>query len=228
MKHQPRFTPGRALWIALLAILPGFAGELSLRTLALDKGGMPEWHVQVADGKFEKLDWPASQPSAPIRVQADRELQLFSPGTDGEGSPEFKPVQKVAVPEGARELLLLGSPAPGEGQPELVAVTDNYLTAGFRDWLVINRSEQQVTLRFGKGHDPIELEAGESGIYRIEGEPDKGGEAVAQAMTRGEVRKIYSTFWSASDKQRSLVLFTNHDGRVKLRRIIDHLPAAGP
>jgi hypothetical protein len=43
-------------------------------------------------------------------------------------------------------------------------------------------------------------------------------------MMKGEMRKIYSTFWSAPNTHRSLLLFYSKDDRVKIQRIIDFLP----
>lgn len=206
------------------------AVPLSLRTLALEEEKMPEWYVEVADGRFEKLTWPTSQPSAPLAAQAGRELILFAMAKQGDSEPQFQPARRVAVPEPGEELLLIATSGKGAGEEQaelkLTAVADKLRNATFSDWLVVNLGEQQVRLRYGEGAEPIELEAGESGIYRVKAVTDKGGATLAEAMRRGEMKPIYSTFWSAPAGQRSLVLFYGEDGRTKLRRIIDFLPAS--
>ena len=133
---------------------------------------------------------------------------------------------KVAIPEGVKEVLLLGSSGGEDDEVKVVAIPDLYNEAVFNDWLIINQSTRMVTLRFGKDNDAIELEAGGSGVYKIKGEPGKGGEVIAEAKIKdGSMRKIYSTYWSPSEKQRALILFTDDQGAVKVRRVIDFLPA---
>jgi len=214
---------------ALIILFTAFLAQanerpLSVRTLALGEVDMPAWYIEAGDKRYEQLEWPDGQPSAATMTQAGRDLILYSKETNQEGEPEFKLARKVAVPEAADEVLLLGWLTDNDGQAELLAIADDHRKANFNDWLVINRSDQAVTLRYGKGNDPISLESGEAKTYRIQGERNKGGEVIAEAMMKGEMRKIYSTFWAASDKQRSLVLFHSKDGGVKVRRIIDFLP----
>jgi len=225
-----RGNPSRALksilLVTLFAAAFGRADEasISVRTLAVEKGDMPEWHVALTGGQFGKLEWPDKQASAPVMVQAGSELALFSKAANAEGEEEFKLATKVAVPEGASELLLVGTAAVGDKPAAVSAIADNLTKAEFNDWLIINRSDLQVTLHFGKDNEPIKLEADEAGSYKVQGEVDKGGEVIAEALVKGEWKKFYSTFWSASAKQRSLVLITGEDNRAKLRRIIDFLP----
>lgn len=216
----------RIIAVAFLMASIGHAGQvLHVRTLAVEKGEMPQWYVAVADEQFKELKWSANQPSIQIEVQAGSELQLFTKGEGEEGNADYKPVTKVAIPEGAKEVLLLAWPPAEEKEAELRAIADLFQKAEFNDWLVINQSDQPVILRHGKENDPIKLDAGESGIYKIGVKAGNGGEVVAQSMRKGEMKTMYSTFWGAVAKQRSLVLFYTRDGRVKLRRIIDFLPA---
>ncbi len=222
MKRNRRFAMGRILLITLFTALLAHANEmlLSVRTLAVEDGKIPEWYVAVGNQKFEPLKWSNKQPSAAIMAQADRELILYSK----EGEAEFKLAKKVAIPEAATEVLLLAWPIDNDEQAGLLAIADNFKKAKYNDWLVINRSDQAVTLRYGKDNDPISLESGETKTYQITGEIGKGGEVIAETMMKGEMKKIYSTFWAASDKQRSLVLFYSKDDRTKVQRIIDFLP----
>jgi hypothetical protein len=216
----------RILLITLLTTLLGHANEMlmSVRTLAVEDGEMPVWYVAVENQKFEQLKWPANQPSAAIMAQAGGDLILYSKEVNQEGKAEFKLAKKVAIPEAAEELLLLGWPIKNDEKAGLIAIADNFKKAKFNDWLLINRSDQAVTLRYGKENDPISLESGESKTYQVKSEGSKGSEVIAETMMKGEMRKIYSTFWSAPDKQRSLVLFYSKDDRVKIQRIIDFLP----
>lgn len=202
--------------------------QLSVRTLAVEEGDMPTWYVTTKDKNFEPLQWSSNQLSTAIMANADRELILYSKEDKQNGEPEFMLAKKVTIPEAADEVLLLGWPIEEDKQFEVLAIADDHRKANFNDWLVINRSDQAVTLRYGKENDPIQLEPGEAKAYRIKGEHDKGEELLAEAMVKGELKKMYSTFWSAPNKQRSIVLFYSKDDRPKLRRIIDFFDTEKP
>jgi hypothetical protein len=227
MKRNKRFTIGHILLFTLTTAFLAHANEriLSIRTLAAEKSDMPVWYVAVGDQQFEQLEWTTTQPSTQITSRADRDLSLYSKETNQEGEPEFKVARKVTIPEAADEVLLLGWLTNKGEQAEVLAIADDYKKAKFNDWLVINRSDHTVTLRYGEGNESISLEPGETKPYRIMGERDKGGEVIAEAIIKDTKRKIYSTFWGAADKQRTLVLFFSKDDGVGLRKVIDFLPA---
>ncbi len=218
---------GYILLITLFTALLGHANEIriSVRTLAVEEGDMPTWYVALENQQFEELKWFAKQPSSTIVTQASQNLLLYSKEVNQKGEPEYKLASKVEIPEAAEEVILLGQPMNHEKQADVIAIADNYKKAKFNDWLVINRSDQAVTLRYGKENDPLNLESGETKAYQVKGERDKGGEVIAEALMNGEMKKIYSTFWAATDKQRSLILFYKKDDKVKVRRIIDFLQA---
>lgn len=211
--------------ITLLSTLLCHANESSLgvRTLALEGVDMPEWFVAVDNSQFEQLKWPTRQPSAAIKVQAKGELAIYAREMDQDGKAEFKIIRKVTIPEVADEVLLLSRNHDDNDQPDLIAIPDDHKKAKFNDWLVINQSDQDVTFRYGQDIEPLKLSPGETKPYQIQGERDKGGEVVAEAMIKGEMKKIYSTFWSASDKQRSVILFYNKGDAVKVLRMADFL-----
>jgi hypothetical protein len=213
----------RILLFTLLTLVLVQADEakLSIRTLLVEGETMPGWLVVVSDisaneTESKALGWPSSQPSKPLELQSPGEIRLVA--EDGTAA------KTVKVPEGAREVLLLGMAAAGDKEARVIAVADKFKQAKFNDWLVINLSEFETKLTFGKDRDPVELKSGDSGIYKVEGEADKGGEVTAHAKIKGEFRKIYSTFWSATGGQRSLVLIQDSGNRTKVKRISDFLP----
>ena len=216
------------LLAALLTALPGHAEPkpLSIRSLAVLDDTLPKWHVATADGRYEPLNWSAKQASPPIHTQADGQLILFAKETDKEGQTEYKEARKVQLPEAADEVLLLGWPVDNDEKAELLALADDISHAKFNDWLLINRSGQRVSLRYGSDNETVEVGPGESKSIQIKAEPGKGGELIAQVEHNGEMRTMYSTYWAAQEKQRSLVLFYTKDSRVRLQRIIDFLPVA--
>ena len=214
------------LIFSLLAISNGFAEQklVSVRTLGVDGVDLPEWYISVDDNKFEPLIWSDKQPSSSMMTQVTDDLQLYSKVNKPNGESVYNPVRKVELPKEGNEVLLLGWLPVDEEQAKLIAVSDTFKNAKFNDWIVINTTEQEVNLRFGKDAEAITLLAGETKIYKIESEVDKGAEAIAQAMHKDEMKTIYSTFWSASSDQRSLILFYSIDDRVKLRKIHDIFP----
>lgn len=210
------------LFIALFTTLLGHANEqsISIRTLAMDGAEMPTWFVALENNQFEELKWPTRQPSPAIMAQAKGELPIYVKELNPEGEPEFKLIRKVTIPEAADEILLLG--IHDAEQADIIVIADNRNKAKFNDWLIINRSGQAVTFRYGKDNDPIQLAASEAKPFQVNGDSDKGSEVIAEALIKGEMKKIYSTFWSAPDKQRSIVLFYNKGDAVKLLRIADY------
>lgn len=223
--QPPDLTMKSLLLMTFLTTLLGHANEhsVSIRAFALEEMEMPACFVAIGDNRFEQLKWPTRQPSPAIMVQAKGELPIYVREISPEGEPEFKLFRKVAIPEAADEVLLLGLGVGEDKQADILAIADNHKKAKFNDWLVINRSDLAVTFRFGEGNDPIQLAPGEVKPCQIQGERDKGGEVIAEAMKKGNMKKIYSTFWSASDKQRSIVLFYSKDDAVKVLRMIDFL-----
>ncbi len=211
------------LFSILLAALPGHAEEarLSIRTLAVEGGEIPAWHVAADGGTYQKLTWPVEQPSAAIVTTAGADL-LLSAKADGE---EFKVEKKLAVPQGADQCLLVAWPIDGEEKVGVMLVADPLKTAKQNDWLLINTSKHEVTLSYGSEGDPIRLEPGEAKAYQVAGEQDKGSAVIARMKLKGEMKTIYSTYWSAPENQRSLIVFYDSDGRVRVHRIIDELEA---
>lgn len=215
-------------FIILITLLTAWLGHangqsLSLRTLAMEGAKMPTCFVAVGNDQFEELKWPTKQQSQPITVQAKGELAVYTKEMGQDGTPQFKIIRKVTIPEAADEILLLGLGVRDDEQANFIAVPDNHKKANFNDWLFINQSSKDVTFRYGKDNDPLKLSSGESKLQTIKGESDKGNEVIAEAIIKGEMKKIYSTFWSAQSKQRSIVLFYDKEDAVKLLRIADHL-----
>lgn len=208
--------------ILCCATLAHASDTLSLRTLALEGGEMPEWHVALDKETYQPLSWPHTQPSAAITVAGGKELQLFEKKTNQKGEVNYVVAKTVAVPKSAEEILLLSHLDEKDGV-QLTVISDTFKQAKHTDWLVINRSEFPITLRYGKDEEAIELGSGKAGIYSVQAKGKQGQEAVAQAKIKGEYRTIYSTFWPATEGQRSLVLVYDKGNQTKVKRISDFL-----
>lgn len=209
----------RTLLISLvLACLSHANPTLNIRCLLATGDEMPKWHIVTEEGKFQPLTWPSNQPTQALEIAGVQELTLYAEDVD-EG---HKAVQTLVIPEGAEEVLLIAT-ADGE-EPKVSVVADNLKQATYKDWLVINLSELEVNLSYGKDKEPVNLQAEEAKIYTIEGTAGESDEVIAQAKVGDKMRKIYSTYWKASADQRALVIITSKDGRPKVKRITDFLP----
>lgn len=218
----------RAFLVVLFTTCLGDAEEirLSIRTLAVGNGAMPIWHLAADKDTFAELQWSVEQPSDSVTITTGRELLLYSKEIVADGKEEYKVARKLAIPETAKEILLVGWPVEGEQKAELMVVADNLKKAGSHDWLAINTSKQVVTLRFGVNVDALQLESMEAKPYHVHLEPKQGSAVQAQMRVRDKWRTIYSTYWAAPDKQRSLVLFYDNGKRVKLHRVVDVFESA--
>lgn len=210
------------LWIALLCgPLTAQEQTVSLRTLQLGGGQMPEVRVQVAGEKEPvAVTWLTSQPTEPLQVLHDGSLRLMSLSRDPEGKAVVDKVTAVAFPNGVREILLLGNLSAGEAH--YVAIEDRFLQAKFDDWIAINTSTSPVALRVGdKGSKPRRIDPGKSLIFRPGIEKNKGVEMVAMAPRDGELKTFLSSYWPAFPGQRTMILFYDDGEKMRARRIGD-------
>lgn len=199
--------------------------NLSLRTLAIEQGALPKWHIEIADGEYRELTWPDGQPSPSIVLPATKDLVLFLKAKNPDGEEVYQSSMQVALPVGESELLLIAIPAAEEGaKPRVKALADNLKTAKFNEWLFINESGQRVAIKIGEKQAAIELDADVAKLHAIDPALGNGGKVSATSMRNDEMKPFYSTFWGAPKEQRSLVIFYNDDHRVRLRRISDFLP----
>lgn len=228
MRQRHQYTTGFILLTVMFTVCCGHAEEerLSIRALAAEKVEMPVWHIATDTGEYKELTWPVEQPSSAIMSTAGRELPLFSKETNAEGEEEYNMVRKLTIPEPVTEILLVAWPVDGEGKTELMIVVDGRRQAGFNDWMLINTSKQKVSVRYGADSQAVQLEPVEAKPCRIDSEQGHGSAVLAQAKMKDEWKTIYSTYWAAPEKQRSLVLFYEKDKRVRLRRVIDILEPA--
>jgi len=195
---------------------------LSLRTILLDGSKMPESYIRVVDEdgiSLEKVPWPDTQPSEPLRVMHDGTLKLLRSSKDPDGKEVLEVLREIKLPGSAEEVLLLGTSDSGEDH--YVAIEDIFLKAKFNDWLAVNSGPQPVILMVGDKGKPIKVEAESSRIFRPQIEELTGVKIIAQAEYRGEMRTFLSTYWPAFSKQRTMVIFFRDGERMRGRRISD-------
>lgn len=208
----------------VLCLLVGSAWSqnptVSLRTLQLGEGNLPESWVVVKDAKEPvKLTWQTSQPTEPLQVLHDGQLKLFRYSLDPTGKAKADDVRAVKLPDGADEVLLLVW--PNGDQSRYVAIKDQFLKADFNDWMAINASPNPVAIQAGSKSMPVKVEPGKSVIFKPDIEEGKGVEMIAMAPRKGELKTFLSTYWPAFAGQRTLILFYDDGDRMCAKRIGD-------
>lgn len=195
--------------------------SISLRTLQLGGGEMPEAWVRVAKQEGPvRVSWLTRQPTEPLQALHQGSLKLLSFVTNTEGKRVVSEVTTVALPAGAREILLLG--ALNGKQAKYIAIEDRFLGARFNDWIAINTSATPVALKVGKkSSKPIRIEPGKSIIFKPDIEENKGVEMVAMAPRDDELKTFLSTYWPAFPGQRTMIVFYQDGERMRARRIGD-------
>lgn len=210
-------------WLMLALLLTGAATAqtLSLRTLQLGGGEMPEaWVHGAEEDKPVKVEWLTSQPTQPVLVKHTGTLKFFKWSKNGEGKLEVSDIQSIAFPSGAKEILLLGQMI--EGEAKYIALEDRFLNAKFNDWMAINTSIHPVAVRCGdKSSKPVKVNAGKSVLFKPDIEENKGVEMVAMAQRNGELKTFHSTYWPAFKGQRTVIIFYDDGEKMRARRIGD-------
>jgi hypothetical protein len=218
----------KAMKMIMLMVALGSCGllaarEINTRTLALDKAGdLPERYVKVGEG-YVALSFGYIEPGKVMPVLAgESSMPIYEPVKSEEGKVSFKMVKEVKLPAGAKGVLLLGWMGP-EG-PRYLAVDDDYLSAKYDEWLLINTAPKDVAFRIGDDNKPIMLNANSIQDYKITTPAGKGVSVVGRAKWGEKVKTFYSTYWPIKAGERGIVIFFYQKGdRVALRKITDIL-----
>lgn len=213
----------RLLPALLLTVLPVAAEPMNVRTLAFRGGEFPKCFLR-SGGDYVPLRFSEIQPSVPVKVARENPLRIFQPAAEGAGG-QYQVVASVPLPGDARDILLVGMNS-GE-ELRFVAFADNISTASSRDWVLINGTSQPILFQVGEDTRPIGLEPGKAKLEKIESDDEKGAPVRAQAKIDGEVKLIYSTFWPVPADKRSVVLFLEDRGKIRVKRISDSLISGG-
>ncbi len=129
-------------------------------------------------------------------------LPLFRIELDEEGKEIPIVAHRVKIPVGAKEILLFAW--SNTGDLNFYAIVDNFLTAAFNDWLLINLSSKSIDFKVGRASTPVRLIKGQSKIYRIAVAKNKGATVLGKANIRGKDRIFYSTYLPVKSKRRTL------------------------
>jgi len=213
-------------FLALAAGLPATGQTIVVRTLAMRSDPLPE--VFVTDGKeHQALRFSAVQPGEPLRALAANPLPLYRSQMDAKGKQAFVVAHQVKLPAGAKGILLLGWTVGDH--PRYVAIKDDFASARFNDWLLINAASRPVAFKVGDDAKAMVVTPGTSAGYRVTAAQGQGAAVLAQAPIRGEPKVFFSTYWPVHADKRTVVLFAD-DGpeRILVKRISDKLAPPEP
>lgn len=199
------------------------AREINMRTLALVKtGDLQERYVKVGQ-EYLALSFSYTQPGEVLPVFADESsLPLYESVESNRGMVSYRMVMEVKLPAGAKGVLLLGWMS-SEG-PRYLAVDDDYLSAKYDKWLLINTASKDVAFRIGDDNKPLILPANSVRNYKLTAPEGTGVSVIGKAKWGEEVKTFYSTYWPVRANERGIVIFFYHKGeRIALRKITDTL-----
>ena len=199
------------------------ARELNVRTLALDKRQvMPEYFLKVGEA-YVALPFSAIQPGEVIQASAgETSLPLFESVKSEDGKVTYKVVKEVKLPPGAKGVLLLGWQAT-EGARYL-AIDDDFMSAKYSDWLLVNTAPKDVGFRIGDDNKPIKIDANGVTNYKLTAAEGTGVSVIASAKWGEKVKTFYSTYWPVKAGERGIVIFFYQQGdRMAVRKITDTL-----
>lgn len=152
----------------------------------------------------------------------DSSLPLYESVKSEKGEVSYKMVKEVKLPAGAKGILLLGW-MDSEG-PRYLAVDDDFISAKYDKWLLINTASKDVAFRIGEDNKPLMLKANSVQNYKLTAPADSGVAVVGQAKWDEKVKTFYSTYWPVRAGERGIVIFFYlKDERIALRKITDVL-----
>jgi len=196
------------------------AETISVRTLALRSGEMPEVYLKGPE-QYLLLEFSSAQPTEPVRAVAGDPLVLYTSEMNDKGEQVFTPVHKLKIPTGSSGILLLAWTSGGETR--YVAIKDNFESARYNDWLLINAATRPVAFKVGENTKAMVVAPGKSTTHRISAKAGKGATVLAQAPFDGKAKTFFSTYWPVHPGKRCVVLFVDDGPKIRVKRISDKL-----
>lgn len=220
-----RFQALAIAFVSLLGTCTASAQTISVRTLALRADPLPEVYVKGPEG-HHALNFSATQPDDAVSALAANPLPLYTSGKDAKGKEDFIVSQTLKLPAGAKGILLLAWKS-GE-ETRYVAINDDFGTARFNDWLLINAGIKPIAFRVGENSQPVRINPGSAMTHRIEVEKAQGAAVLAQAEFDGKAKTFFSTYWPVHADKRTIVIFVDDGSKIRVKRISDKLAPAKP
>lgn len=208
------------LVLGLTSLLAGAAGAQAtkVRVLALKSGDFPELFLRGAEAHLP-IRFSNIQPGEVMPALRANPLPIYRRDTNDEGEEIYVVAHKVKLPSGSGGILLLAWKAGDELR--FVAIEDNFGSARYNDWLLINTGARPIAFKVGEDTKPIIVKPGSSSSYRIRAEKGSGATVLAQAPFDGESKTFFSTFWPVYANKRTIVLFVDDGEKIRVKRISD-------
>jgi len=208
------------LFFCVAGSLAAQTASLSVRTLAMTNGKLPEVFLKTKDD-HTSVRFSHIQPSRPIRVRFANPLPLYESKIDENGNPGFAVSQTVKLPTSASRILLLAW-TDGE-RTRYFSIKDDIGSASSSDWLLVNASRNQLFMQIGQDSKPFAIAPGATQRQRITVEKDKGAAIGVSTTIKGKMKKFYSTYWPVYRDKRTLVLFVPSGDKIRVKRISDKI-----
>lgn len=206
----------------LLSLTPSITSgqTLKVRCLTLRSGEMPEVYLKGSEEQ-QLLGFSSIQPTPALEGLSANPLPLYKSVVDKQDKQSFVVAHKVKIPAGSDAILLLGWMA--QEKPHFVAIKDNFTSARYDDWLLINTTTKPIAFKVGDKAKPVQVAPGTSKTYKIKVDKDKGTAVQAVAPIEGKAKTIYSTYWPVRADKRAIVLFVDDGKRIRVKRISDQV-----
>ncbi|HAV13082.1 MAG TPA: hypothetical protein DCX06_06270 [Opitutae bacterium] len=197
----------------------GASGEIRLRTLGLSNMAETKIYYQTG-GSFEVLPITYFRPSASFTasISEDGALPLFTRDIDSEGGYLYNVHSSVSFPADSRQIIVFAS-SNGE-QVGFRAVADN-LSSNARDWLYINTTQTPIAVQLGEANKPVALPPGQSVAHKAEVQEGSGAAIRVAVYEESGWKRIYSRFWPIYENQRSMVIFVEQAGKIRVYNLFD-------
>lgn len=198
------------------------AVRISVRALVLEgKSDLSERYIQTKE-EHKLLTLSTRQPGKPIKTLTKGNLILYREVEDELGKKSYLPTEQIPIPPEARDILLLTWKTPN-GQ-RYYPIDDKLSESTHDDWLMINTTSRAIGFRIGEDDkEPLFLEPNKIGSYRVETTIGVGIPVLGRTKRDDKIITFYSTYWPIQKNERSIVIFTEQNGKIRVKKIVDKL-----
>lgn len=207
--------------IALLHAEHSGIGQVDVRALALDSAAdMPERYLKTKSG-YELLEISSRQPRVAIQVLAEKQLNLYERSVGSDGEITFHLADQVPFKAEAKSVLLLVWSSANKILYR--AVADNYAAASYDDWLLINMTSRPVEFQIGEETKMFEIKPNRSRACKLSLPKGTSAAVIGRSKWEDRTKTFYSTYLPIRGHERSIIIFTENDDRILVKKVSDVL-----
>ena len=196
------------------------AKKISVRTMVLGSVKMPElYFMTMGEETMIPVHWSKRQPSKAVEAIYESTLPLFRLEVDEEGKNIPVVAHQVKIPQGAKEILLFGW--KHKDKINLLALGDNFLSAKYSDWFLINLSSKSIDFIVGRESKPIKVNSKQAKSYTIKVDEDKGAAILGKANIRDKDRIFYSSYIPVRSERRTIIIFSDDGDKIRTTPVAD-------